>query len=462
MNSDSESAADAEASSSRGSSPRFPGHSQTRSAESDPLVSAAGLRAARTTGRGARARPPPTSGLRYTFSSLNNRDYLFLWLGMLCLMGGVQMQMIARSYLVYDITSRPLLLGVVNAGSAVPILALSLYGGAIADRVDRKRLIQMGQLGSMILALVIGVSIATGAVTWVHLLIASMIQGGLWSFMMPARQAIIPEIVGQENLTNGLALSAAGMSAMTLLSPAAAGTLYAALGPEGVYLVIAVLGFLAVAFTTLVRYEGTGRAKPGAALLKDIGEGLSYVARSPMVLVLLLMGLATTTLAMPFRFLIPVFVVDIYERGPEALGLLVSVMGVGSLAGAIAITSLGRWRRGLLMILGSFMSGAGLLMVAAFPYYLAAAGIMLLLGLGDATRRTLNQTLIMEVVEDRYRGRVMSLFMMNFGLMPLAVLPAGLAIEVFGGETTVAVLGAGVLVVTTAFLVTQKRLREFQ
>ena len=405
---------------------------------------------------------PPSSGIRYAFSSLRNRDYLFLWLGMISLMGGIQMQMIARGYLVYDITSRPFLLGVVNAGSAVPILLLSLFGGAIADRMDRKRIIQMGQLASMSISLVVGILIATGAVTWVHLFTASMLQGALWAFMMPARQAIIPQIVGQENITNGLALNAAGMSAMTLIAPAAAGTLYATFGPEGVYYVITALGFLAVILTTLIRYDGQGPAESRNDMMGDIKEGLSYIMGSPMVLLLLVMGMATALLAMPFRFLIPVFVVDLYGRGPEALGLLVSLMGLGSLAGAMAIASMGKWRRGMLLIMGSFMSGIGLLMVAAFPYYLAAAGIMVLLGLGDASRRTLNQTLIMEVVEDRYRGRVMSVFMMNFGLMPLGVLPAGIAIERLGGQTTVAILGAGVLVVAAAILITQKSLREFE
>ena len=126
------------------------------------------------------------------------------------------------------------------------------------------------------------------------------------------------------------------------------------------------------------------------------------------------------------------------------------------------IASLGKWKRGLLLIGGSFMSGIGLLLVSAFPYYMAGAAIMVLLGLGDATRRTLNQTLILEVVEDQYRGRVMSVFMMNYGLMPLGVLPASLAIEALGGQMAVAILGFGMIAVTSVVLVTQRRLRQFE
>lgn len=405
---------------------------------------------------------PRESGLRYAFSSLRNRNFLFLWLGMVCLMAGINMQMIARGYLVYDITSRPLLLGLVNAGSALPILGLSLFGGAIADRMDRRRIIQVGQLISLVLTLVVAILITIGVIAWQYLFISSMLQGAMWAFMMPARQAIIPQIVGESNVTNALALNAAGMSATTLLAPAAAGWIYAGIGPEGVYYVIAALGLFAVLFTTMVRYDVVGPTGKKAAMRSDIADGLRYISRSPMVLLLLVMGLATTMLAMPFRFLIPVFVVDLYGRGPEALGVLVSVMGLGSLAGAMFIASMGKWRRGLMLIAGSIMSGLGLVLVAAFPFYLAAVAIMLLLGLGDATRRTLNQTLIMEVVEDRYRGRVMSVFMMNFGLMPLGVLPAGLAIELYGGQATAAFLGIALILVASAVLLTQRKLRDFE
>ena len=380
---------------------------------------------------------------------------------MICLMGGVQMQMIARGYLVYELTERPLLLGIVNGGSAIPILLLSLWGGAIADRVDRKKIIQGGQALNAAIALVVTVLIATGLVHWTHLLAASMLQGGMWSFMMPARQAIIPEIVGQKNLTNGLALNAAGMSAMTLVSPAIAGFLYDRFEAQGVYVVITALGFLAMAATSMVRYDGSSIVRANVPMMADIGDGIRVIAANQMVLILLIMGLTTTLLAMPFRFLIPVFVVEIYGRGPEELGLLVSIMGLGSLTGAMFIASLGKWRRGLLLIGGSFMSGIGLLLVSAFPYYMAGAAIMVLLGLGDATRRTLNQTLILEVVEDQYRGRVMSVFMMNYGLMPLGVLPASLAIEALGGQMAVAILGFGMIAVTAVVLLTQKRLRDF-
>ena len=408
-----------------------------------------------------------TGGWRQTFSSLANREFRILWFGMLFLMGAMQMQMIARGYLTYELTGSPALLGVVSAGFALPMLLLSLFGGAFADRLERKRIIQLGQVGAALIALFVGVSVSTETVTWYHLLAASMLQGAVFSFLMPARQAIIPQLVGQERLGNAMALNAMGMSATTLVAPAVAGVLYGniygyvPIGPDGVYYTITAMCVMATLLTgRLPKLTGGGTGRYG--VLSDIRAGLSYIRRSPLVMALLVIGLTSTVLAMPFRFLMPIFIVDIYGLGPESMGLMVSIMGLGSLGGSLFIAALGNWRRGRLLILSAFMSGIALMLVAVLPFYRVALGLMVLLGLGDAGRRTLNQSLIMEVSEDQYRGRVMSVFMTNFALIPLGVLPAGIAAEFLGGQLTVGIL-AGLLIATTAIiLITQKGLRDLR
>ena len=302
--------------------------------------------------------------------------------------------------------------------------------------------------------------IATGTVTWVHLLVASMVLGACFAFLMPARQAMIAELVGQERLTNAMALNAAGMSATTLLAPALAGTLYAAIGPDGTYYVISAMLFGSVLLTGLLpKLKGAAR-RARASMSGDIGAGLSYMRRSPLVLVLLVTGLATALFGMPFRLLMPIFVVDIYNRGPEAMGLMVSGLGLGSLAGSLCIATLGAWRRGLMLIAGIFVTGIALLLVALLPYYAVALGLMVLMGLGDGGHRTLNQALIIEVTDAPFRGRVMSMVMMNFAFMPLAVLPAGVAAEFLGGQMVVGILAALLLATGVVTLFTQRRLRE--
>ena len=373
------------------------------------------------------------------------------------------MQMLARGYLVYDLTNQnAAVLGLVNAATALPILVLALFGGAIADRMERKRIVQLGQGGAALLALFIAISISLGYITWWHLLVTSVVHGSLMAMLMPARQSMIPQLVGKEMLGNAMALNAAGMSMSTMLAPAVAGGLYALIGPAGVYYVLCGMLLGSLLLTGLLPKSSNEAPADKKSVLADISAGLSYICRTRMVMVLLLLGLATTMLAMPFRFLMPVFVVDIYHKGPEAMGLLVSLMGLGTLVGSLFIAGLGKNRRGLLLITLTFITGASLLLVSVFPIYTLALGLMLLLGLGDAGRRALNQALVMEVSDDEYRGRVWSVFMMNFGLMPLGVLPAALIAEYFGGQVAIGILAALMIVVSITVLITQKQLRRFQ
>ncbi|MCH8205857.1 MAG: MFS transporter [Chloroflexi bacterium] len=410
------------------------------------------------------ARPVPSKTARWkaTFSSLANRDFRYLWFGMMAMMGGVQMEMVAIGYLVYDITGSALLLGLVEAGFAIPTLVLALFGGALADRIDRKRVIQVGQGVAALVGVSLAVVILTGNIRWEHLMIAALIEGAMFAFLMPARQSIIPQLVEPEQFTNAMGINSAAFSSMTLVAPAVAGGLYALLGPGAVYVVITSLYVVSVVLTTQVRRVESVPVEGRRSVVADIKEGLGYVLGNRMIMTILAIGFFGSLLSWPFRMLLPIFVVDVYHLGPDAMGLMISVLGAGSLVGSLTIASLGRWRRGLLLILGTFVSALGLALVAAIPVYYAAVGIMVLLGLGEASRWTLSMTLIMERAEDRYRGRVSSVFMMNFGLMPLSVLPAGIAAEYLGGQVTIGIMAGLLAIVATAFLITQKRVRQLQ
>ncbi len=402
----------------------------------------------------------PTRSWRDTFTSLKERNFRFLWLGVLFMMGGMQMQGIARGYLTYELTSSPILLGLVSAGFSVPMLCLALFGGAIADRFERRRIIQVCQATGGLIALAVAIAISTKTVTWVHLFIASFLQGIIFSFMVPSRTALIPQLVSGDLVTNALALNAAAMSSTTLLAPALAGNLYNLVGPAGIYYIISALQFAAVVLTGMIRGVAKSTERRGAAVVGDIIEGLKYILKNPLIIVLLVMGLATALLAMPIRYLLPVFVVDVYGRGPAALGLLVSVLGLGALVGSLAIATMGRWRRGLVLILGGITSGVGLLLIGLIPVYSIGAMLMVLLGLGDAARRSLNMALLLEITDVPYQGRVSSVYMMNFGLMPLGILPAGAIAEYFGGQAAAGTLAVTLLIICLSVGIFYKPLRR--
>jgi MFS family permease len=406
-----------------------------------------------------------------TYQSFKSRDFFFLWLGMLTLMFGMNMQMLVRSYFVYELENSGMLLGLVNAGSAIPMLTLALVGGVIADRLNKKRIIQAGQVLAGIVSLVVAILILTETVTWIHLLIASIAQGAVFAFMMPARQALIPQMVGQKLVSNAVALNATAMSFTTLAAPTAAGLLYEFIGPGKVYLLITILNFSSVLFTILIKNEGysvslkkgsTSDSNRPSVLLEDMIQGIKYVRRNSFILILLAIALSTTILAQPFRFIMPIFIVDIYGLKAGSMGLLVSAMGLGALIGSIYIAALGNRMRGGVLLISSYLSGLSLLLVAAVPVYLLAALIMLPLGLGDAGRRSINMALIMEESGEEYRGRVMSIYMLNWGLMPLGVLPAGLMADWLGGQVSIAVLAVLLILFTVWITFKHPEIRRYQ
>ena len=396
-----------------------------------------------------------------TFDSLSNRNFLFLWIGMLFLMAGTQMQMLAQSYLVYDITGSASVLGIINLGIAVPMLTILSSAAWSLTGSRRRRSYRWAQLVAGSLSLVVGLAIDLEVIAWQHLLISSMVTGGLWAFMMPARQAIIPQLVGPEKITNAMALNAAGISGTTMAAPALAGGIYALVGPWNVFYLIGALTLASVVLTAFIPKTGSAGTSTGKTdVFRDIADGISHVWQRRILLVLLLMGLAATMLAMPFRFILPVFVVDIYRQGPDSMGLLVGLMGMGSLFGSLYVASMGQRYRGMGLIIASMISGLGLVLIAAIPVYNVAAVIMVLLGIGDSGRQALNQTLIIEKASPEYRGRIMSLFMLNYGLMPLSIAPAGFLTDYLGGQTVIGFMGLALIAVMTFVLLTQGRLRR--
>ena len=433
------------------------------SSSSDDLRSNSSTRAgASSPGTVAATRRPTTANLPSILRSFENRHFFRLWLGTVFLMGATQMQMLVRGYLTYELTESATLVGIVSAGGSVAVLVFALFGGAIADRVERRRVIQMGQGVSVILALVVGMAVLFEVIAWYHLLMAGIVQGIMWSFLAPARQAFVPQLVGTQNLGNAIALTASAMSGTAAVAPSIAGVLYSRIGPEGVYFVIAGMSAVAVLLTTTIPRTPLEREGKKPPMLHDIRDGIQYILRNPFILTLLLFGLSMVMIVMPYRFLLPVYVVEVYGRGSESLGLLLSIVGIGSLAGSLVIASITRWHRGILLLGGGVAAGLALMTTSAIPIFYVAAPFMLLMGLGDSANRSLNQTLVMENMDAEYRGRVMSLWMMNFGLMPLGILPTSIIAEQFGPRMSFTCMGAAIVIITLLILVMNRRLRTTQ
>lgn len=376
------------------------------------------------------------------------------------LMGALNIQMLARGYLTWQLTHSPIAVVVVGAGFAPPILLLSLYGGAIADRYARKRIIQLGQLGMLAISLMVAISISTDSITVYHLVGASIAQGTIWAFLMPARQAIITQLVDDDHLTNAVALNASGMALMTLAAPGIGGLIYGIWGAAATYYAISGLtvgAYLLMGFVPQMAPVARGSRR----MWRDIKEGLAYTKHNRTVMMLLLVALSTAILAMPFRSLLPVQIERVFKLEVEALGLLMSMIGVGSLLGSLVIAGLSKNNhRGWVLLGTSMLSGVAILLAALTTSYSVALVIMVVLGIGDSGRRALNASLIMEQTDDEYRGRVMGVYMMNFGLIPLGAIPLGFIAQWFDVRLSFAVAGGALIVAVIGYTVLTRHIRR--
>jgi len=318
----------------------------------------------------------------------------------------------------------------------------------------------MGNVG-LIVSLVITLLIQAGDVAVWHLVTASMLMGAIFSFNMPAQQAIIPELVGEESLMNAIALNSAAMNLCRIAAPALAGLLVGIIGVPGVYWIITACYVVSIGCLLMVRVTATMAVRPDAPMREDLVAGLRYVRHNAIMVTLLVMAVIPVLFAMPYQMLMPIFARQVLGVESTGYGILMSMAGVGALAGSLAIASLGNFKRKGFLLLGfGLVFGAGLVLFSLSQSFLLSSIILVVVGVGSTGYMALNNTLIQLSTPHEMRGRVMSLFMMTIGLMPLGTLPAGAIAEVVGVAPVVGAGAAIVLVCMVAIGLTQPRVRN--
>ncbi len=371
------------------------------------------------------------SFINSTFSSFKDPTFRIYFIGLLFMMASVNMQFVARSQLAYDLTKSPLAVGIVGSGFAPPILLLSIFGGSISDQFDKKKIIQLGQLGMIILASIVAISIFLEVVTIYHLIAASVLQGVMWAFLVPARQSLIPDLVEKKLIVNAIALSGSGMALMTFLGPGIGGFLYSLFGPGVVYIFICLLFLFALLFNQFLPNTYKSKSKSGSRT-EQIKEGLKYIVGNSVLSWLLVIAMVTTVLTMPLRSLMPVLMDELFSRGADAVGLMLSIIGLGSLIGSLIFAGLKKGKRGNALISALLISGFAILITSLSNLFLIIIIMMFFIGIGDAGRRSLNNALLMEEADPDYRGRVNGVYTMNFGLMPLGTIPIAALASAYG------------------------------
>lgn len=375
---------------------------------------------------------PPT-GWRQTFTSLQgNTDFRNLFIGNVGFFFGMNMMIILRGWLVEDKWHNASYLGFIMGSVAIPMLLLSPVAGVITDRMDRRKLLLMAQGWLVIVNGVVAALIITDVIQFWHLLVVSSMTGAAFAFNMPGRQALVATLVPREKLMNATALTTATMNVSRIVGPLIGALLIVPIGIGGAYIVATV--FYASAMTaTFLLPEMPAKREAEFTFVEDFVGGFSYIKHHSMLLALMLFATVPMIFAMPYMTLLPVFANRVWDVGETGFGLLQAASGVGGLIGAMFIANMDSYpKKTRLLVGGAFAFGGFLFLFALSPAFWMGLLMVAFIGLGSMIVMTVNNTSIQLVIPDEVRGRVMSVMMMTFGLMPLGAVPAGIAAQNIG------------------------------
>ncbi len=398
-----------------------------------------------------------------TFDALHVRDYRLLWQGNSITSMGYWMQHVAIGWLILDLTGSPFFLGVAGFCRAAPMLVLAPVAGVLADRVNRRLIILTSQIGLFVITTLITFLIFSDRITVTHILIASTFHGIAIAIQLPARQALVPQIVGREKLTNALALFSTTQSLSRVLGPSVAGVI---MGVAGVGWCVAFqsLSYLwAIGNVLQMRIPGPKRiGRASAGVFANLREGLEFCFRTKPLLFQLLLAVAPIVLAMPYMTLLPAFARDVYSIGPGGLGLLYASMGIGALTGSMLLASRrgGIRRKQFATVLVAVANGVFLIVFSVAPWLPVALLALAVVGAAGSAFTTLNGTVVQELAPDNLRGRVSGIYLLLMGLMPLGTVPAGIIAAAWGAPVAVALGGSLTIICTLALLAARPQLRH--
>lgn len=392
------------------------------------------------------------SRLKVTIRALRHRNFRLFFTGQSISLIGTWMQRIAVGWLVYRLTHSAFLLGVVGFSSQIPTMVLAPFGGVLADRWNKHRLLILTQTLALVQAFILAALVLTNTVEVWHVIVLSVLLGVINAFDMPIRQSFLVQMIDDRNdLGNAIALNSSMVNGARLLGPSTAGLLIAGVG-EGICFLLNGISYVAVIVSLLVmRIEAREVKRRELKVWHELKEGIKYASGFVPIRAILLMLALVSLVGMPYTVLMPIFAKDILQGGPDTLGFLMGAAGVGALVGALYLAS----RRtvlglGRMIPISTTLFGFGLMAFSFSNVMLLSLTLMLITGFGQMILMATSNTLLQTLVDDDKRGRIMSLYTMAFmGMTPLGSLVAGSLASRIGAQWTVflggavCILGAG-------------------
>ena len=403
---------------------------------------------------------------------LRRRDYRRYWLGLVASVTSQQALLTAQGWLVYDITGEEVALGLVAAAQAIPAIVFNLVAGALADRLDPRRLILLGEGFAAIVITVLATLVLVERIEVWHILVSAFLIGISTSLDQPARRVIWPALIERRQFMFATALNQGVWNGTRVFAPMVAAVPIAVIGgitgdfrlgaAVAFYLIAAGFATMAIAIMTIALPEM--RRATGQTVLHDIADGLAFVARHRIFLLLLMMSFAIGYFGLSYQWLLPAFAVDVLGLGPEGLGLLQTASGVGGLIGIFLSASYGQQQsRALMLGGGAGLLGASVLVFGlngAWQWYWLALAMAAMSGGFYSIFQTASNTLLNLLVPTEYRGRVMGLRGVMWSLAPLGALQAGFVASYTSTPFAITLGGGAVIVVTILAFVFSGQIRS--
>ncbi len=397
------------------------------------------------------------------WASLGYRDYSLLWVSGLFAGTALQMRQIANLYQVYDISGSALQLGLTGLFQAIPLFTLGLFGGALADMMDRKKLLVITQLANLLLAIVLGVLTIAGVIQVWHIFAITSLTSAVNILGGPARMAFIPRLVPNSHLMNAVTFNIASNQSTFLFGPVLAGVLIDRVGMGNTYFANALLFIPSILTLFAIRTSGTPEGTRSNLSWRTLWGGADFIWKERIILALFLLDFGATIVGF-YRPLLPIFAKDILHVGATGLGVLSAAPAVGSILGTGMLLLAGNvQRKGLLAIGVTLLFGISLGLFGASSWFLLSLLILGALGLADSISVIIRQTTIQILTPDHLRGRVASLLtIFAMGANSLGAMEAGFAASLLGAPGAMFLGSAVCVVIVLGIGAAWRQLREYR
>ncbi|HXH92696.1 MAG TPA: MFS transporter [Thermoanaerobaculia bacterium] len=396
----------------------------------------------------------PGGRFQRTFSALRYRDFRLLWFGAFASTTGTFMQTLAQGWLVYTMTGSAFLLGVDGFLATGPMLLFSLFGGVIADRIERRKIMLLSQVMQMTFAFVLTGLIYFHAVKIWHIFILSFLTGSAQSFSGPAYASLLPLLVKRDDMSNAVAMNSMQFNLARVIGPAIGGVVFGVWGATACFGING-LSFVAVIIALLIiKMPPLHADATSTSMMAQMKQGFAFVASRRSLLMLTFLSFAGTFLGMPLFTMMPVVAKSIFHLGPQGLSILQADYGVGSVVGALFVAgSSYAAKKGRLALMLQLVFACTLVAFGFSRHITSSLVIAFLAGAAIVGVISLYSSLVQLSTSDAMRGRVMSIFMLAFrGGMPLGNLLAGFVAQRWSISTALEVNGIALAVVALIFI----------